>query len=614
MGVISKSVASPFLPVLLTPARAWLKSVAVRHSGSNAVFGGIDGVNFKGIATTGFTDLAGRSYDVAFPALPAPVTRVTVAEDLPGEGVWFPHGIVWYPVGAGVTVGDLSGQIVIDERETLEQTLWYLPFFFADVWQDLLGEAGNHPLHGTPREVFDEAPAPYPNWDQAVQTEFFQIYFPSGYASTGTPWPVVYAHNGITTTEAEIRDEGIRDAADRLGCVLLSCRGIDRDTWSTDLQLRHVEACIRWALDNFNLDADRIYGIGYSKGCQTVASFAAKYRDPNGIVMAAVCGGGATFDLVYWHLKNDPATSGVPWEITSPFEDRKHLERTDICNGVYTAAVNAIGLRYRVAGPMHLDPATYAAFPVQTHTTGTVDKKRSVGMNLARVPCWFYDDPTDNWPAAVQVGFPAGMTPFLGAKFTDAILADSVGAKDCRYTLTTNPNPENTGHNWDILPFDELLAWMLQYRAERYPPAFNATLHVNQATTGAASAAMSWITVTPTSVHDTMAVGCAISEAPGSEGFLLVAPYGLASIYNVAKARIDATNTPIADMSVDINVLATGNVSGTLYEIVGLGRVPTGLTEVVPGIDNATIVIGFDGPDSIKFTSNGTTVWGLINF
>jgi S-formylglutathione hydrolase FrmB len=129
--------------------------------------------------------------------------------------------------------------------------------------------------------------------------EEFTVYAPD--QSKPRPMLVAFHKYGVSQNDIWVNTTFFEEAMERGWYVLapLSASGVHMGSIEGQI---NTEKAIEWMLDNFNINRDRIYGVGFSMGAGAVANFAARHLDPTKCMFAAIVdhtGGIAHVDTYY---------------------------------------------------------------------------------------------------------------------------------------------------------------------------------------------------------------------------------------------------------------------------------------------------------------------------
>lgn len=110
--------------------------------------------------------------------------------------------------------------------------------------------------------------------------EFFLLQVPNLGLGNPTEVPLLVAFHGFSVSAADITVNTAFDTeADLRGWYLLApMSGGERNLASTEGQ-RNTQAAIEFITDIYNIDEDRIYGVGFSMGAGTALNYACRYTD-----------------------------------------------------------------------------------------------------------------------------------------------------------------------------------------------------------------------------------------------------------------------------------------------------------------------------------------------
>ncbi len=174
-----------------------------------------------------------------------------------------------------------------------------------------------------------------------------------------------------------------------------------------------TEAGIDYVVDNYPIDVDRIYGVGFSMGAAQATAFAARHRDPRRPMFAAVVNHEGTID------------QADTW--------RQNILARPFLNQIFSGNPVFEPYAYRRASVLELDPVTRALVPGGDHQAD----------NLTRTPL-------QQWYA-------------LGTPEQD--LVDQTLRLDEFMVAAQNPDYELNAvsgsiHSWSTLPADQVCDWL----------------------------------------------------------------------------------------------------------------------------------------------------------
>ncbi len=170
-------------------------------------------------------------------------------------------------------------------------------------WGPVLTQQALHPGSGTMTEppagnVPPEAgPGPetlrfyvihiggYGKGTQTGYWEEFMVYAPA--QTKPRPLLVVFHKWGVGWADARDNTEFFQEGMRRRWHVVcqLGASGVHLSSLESQQNTEHA---LQWVFDNFNVDKNRIYGIGFSMGGGAVANYAARHVDPKDHMFAAI--------------------------------------------------------------------------------------------------------------------------------------------------------------------------------------------------------------------------------------------------------------------------------------------------------------------------------------
>ncbi len=251
--------------------------------------------------------------------------------------------------------------------------------------------------------------------------ELFWYQIPTDYVGVGDPRPLVIAYHGYGLTAASVASQTtINEECETRGWIYMAPTGLDDKVFGSLAGQHHIELAIQWMRDNFLVDADRIYMVGFSMGGNVIANFAARHRDPAGPMIAAVASVSGGFDLTLTYYFNTPAGKAI-------MEDPLNF-------GGSTAAVP---FNYQQCSSLYANPGSYPPSP------GTNNPVVSMGDNLHATPLYLTWDTGDPLNEKPQLGGPQLKTLVQNAGGT----VQSVEVSGTVDPITQLPAP----HSWAVL-------------------------------------------------------------------------------------------------------------------------------------------------------------------
>jgi len=169
----------------------------------------------------------------------------------------------------------------------------------------------------------------FPATTGTAYTEQALVSIPS--QAQPSPLLVVFHKWGVSHLDTWVNTTFIQEAYLRGWHVIapLSASGVHVNSQEGQ---QNTAVAVRWMLQNFNVDPDRIYGVGFSMGGSAVANFAARHLDPTDFMFAAILDhtGGVSnvdtyensnanaryvFDFWYGNVGVEPVVPADPWEM-----------------------------------------------------------------------------------------------------------------------------------------------------------------------------------------------------------------------------------------------------------------------------------------------------------
>lgn len=288
--------------------------------------------------------------------------------------------------------------------------------------------------------------------------EAIEYRLPSTYDGQGAPHPLLVAMHGFGNSKSSCANQSTLDEeAEARGWIYMAPTGLDDQLFGSPICQQHIEVAIQYMLDNFNVDPDRIYMVGFSMGGGIALNFAARHRDPAGIMIAGV--GSVSAGLDWTHTYN-----------ASPSDLKAWMENPYNFGGSPTGQP----FRYQQASVLHNDPATY---PVP----GTILPDVTMGTNLGGLRTYITYDEADLIPGIISLN--EQLDSFLSS--LGATVLKTV--KD--QTVAPGPPGIPAPHSWYVLDEAECLDHLAGVVADRYPAAFEALQDEG--------GAVSWVVTTP---------------------------------------------------------------------------------------------------------------------
>src|SRR5262249_6801890 len=176
------------------------------------------------------------------------------------------------------------------------------------------------------------------------------------------------------------------------GWLFMAPTGMDSKVFGSLPGQQNVEAAIKWMQDNYLVDNDRIYMIGFSMGGGVVTNFASRHRDPGGLMIAAI----ATVS----------GTSDWPLTYQSTSADGKTIMEPPLNSG---GTPTAFPFNYQQCTTLYATPGSSPPNP------GTNNPLISMGDNLHSTPLYLTWDSGDTLVEKPQLMGPQLKALVLGA-------------------------------------------------------------------------------------------------------------------------------------------------------------------------------------------------------
>ncbi len=272
--------------------------------------------------------------------------------------------------------------------------------------------------------------------------EHIQYQAPSGALAPGQLVPLLVAWHGFGSSANSV---SLQTALDEFcaahGWAYLSVTGIDDKLFGTPPTQTNVEAAIAWMRARFPIDPDRIHMVGFSMGAGAVANFAARHRDPDGLMIAGLGLVAGSFDWMQtWLL--EPAVQ--PW-MHNPWN--------------FGAAPVFAPWNYQRSSTLHFDPFSYPPTP------GALAGASSMAVNLHATPTYL------TWDLGDSITYLPAQSGVLASQLLGA------GGLLVQRPVTGTVHPQTGApatHSWAVLDEAELFAFLAGVTAQRRPANFRA--------------------------------------------------------------------------------------------------------------------------------------------
>ena len=267
--------------------------------------------------------------------------------------------------------------------------------------------------------------------------EIFKYQLGNSYDEFGPAHPMVIVYHGFGSSANSVAGASTLDEeCDARGYIYASPTGLDDQLFGSPISQKHVKAMIQWLLDNFNVDPDRIFMVGFSMGGGVVTNFAARHRDPADIMIAGLGTVSAAMD---WTQTYNQGTAGTQALLENIYN--------------FGADPAAVPFKYRRSSGLYFTEGTYPPLP------GVVDTMESMATNLGSIPTYItYDsgDPLTQIPGTNETF--ESLLLGLGATPTKVVQTGTLGGDGL-------PAP----HSWAVLDEAELFDFWDGLTVNRYP-------------------------------------------------------------------------------------------------------------------------------------------------
>ncbi|MFT7461791.1 MAG: poly(3-hydroxybutyrate) depolymerase [Pseudohongiellaceae bacterium] len=399
-----------------------------------------------------------------------------------------------------------------------------------------VGDGVDTPTEGTAPIMMDGFIPSGPGGTGTPLPEIFKYQLPLSYTPGGPGLPLLVAYHGFGSSANSVGPATTLDEeANTRDMLYLSPTGIDDKLFGSPICQQHIEVAIQWMIDNFDVDEDRIYMVGFSMGGCVVANFASRHRDPEDIMIAAVGVISGTLDITQSWILGDAALKG--W-----------LENSYNFKG--SPAQNAFN--YLQASSVYFDPFSYLPLP------GTLTPSQSMGSNLEYPPTYLTYDVDDT---LVEVR--GSIDQF------DALL-QTQGATIMKAVKSGTVDPD-TGlpapHSWAVLDEVEMLDFFGAVTVDRYPETFDAMLDLG--------GNIAWASTSQEFI-DTFTYIDGVAN-PGAGSMVIT------NVTNASDVFLDASLAGISGVW-SVHVTATSaDVRGFTLHLTGFDQTPSYLLDATTG-------------------------------
>lgn len=269
--------------------------------------------------------------------------------------------------------------------------------------------------------------------------ELIWYQLPDGYSAAGPPHPMVIAWHGYGQSALSVSNlSTVDEECNARNWIYLSVTGIDDQLFGSPICQQNAQAGIQYMLDNFNVDEERLYMVGFSMGGGCVTSFASRHRDPAGLMIAAVGTVSMTGDWTETYALAPPAQKTL---MENPYN--------------FGGPPSAFPFAYQQVSTLYFTPGSYLPAP------GTLDAKIAMGDNLDTTPLWL------TWDVADPI---VENPPGMGAALAGLVTAAGGAAEAHPVSGTADP------HSWSVLDETQLFDFFTGKSVVRWPLSFHAQL------------------------------------------------------------------------------------------------------------------------------------------
>jgi len=413
-----------------------------------------------------------------------------------------------------------------------------LPPVLPDSPRDLLEFADRIPV--TPQDLAQYAAGAPPTYAQGIVPagaggtgtdlqELFWYQVPGDYDANAPAVPLVIAYHGYGGSANSVAVQStIDEECNARGWLYVAPTGIDDKLFGSPVSQMNTEAAVQWMLDNYHVDAERIYMVGFSMGGGVTVNFAARRRDPDGIMIAAVGIVSGTFD---WTASYNLGTPTL----------KTWLENSYNFGG--SPLLQAFA--YQRSSALYFTPGTYHPLP------GTLNSTLSMATNLGTTPTWVTWDLADTLPEVTS------QEPVFVSLMT------SLGGIVESHPVTGTP----VTHSWAVLDELALFDFFEQHVLERTPATFHALAD--------GDVAVSWAGLT-------QSASLAFSRVDG-DATATPATLSATGLDNLEQIALHAQLAGLSGAG-PVRVLATtAGAASTLLRVDGLGEPPAYFADTTSG-------------------------------
>ena len=259
--------------------------------------------------------------------------------------------------------------------------------------------------------------------------EKFLLFVPTIPFDQRAPLLVVCHRFGVSHWDAYFNTTFFDEARTR-GWFVIAPLGASQKSFSSLEGQINTQAALDWVTARFNIDTNRIYGVGFSMGGGSVSSYAARHIDPSGVMFAAILNhtGGVSLSNT-WALEYDDndADDNIP----NPGD---HLEVPDILEYWYGGPPATRAFNYQRCSMIDLDP-----------NNGSIGVGTDMSRNLSHVP-------VRDWMA--------NNDPIQYLRTQTTAFDTHANSQNLNNTITI---VDGSVHNWSTLDDHAVCDWLSQF-------------------------------------------------------------------------------------------------------------------------------------------------------
>ncbi|GJM20682.1 MAG: hypothetical protein DHS20C15_05970 [Planctomycetota bacterium] len=385
--------------------------------------------------------------------------------------------------------------------------------------------------------------------------EIFKYQLPTSYDSREPPVPLVVAYHGFGGSANSVAASSLlEEECEARGWIYMAPTGIDDQLFGSPVSQQNTEAAIQFMIDSFTVDPERIYAVGFSMGAGVLTNFAARRRDPDGVMIAALGLVSGTYD---WTFSHADGTSVLQEWLENQYN--------------FSGPPSTHAFNYNQSSGVHFDPLTY---PPSSYLAVP---ELSMAANLADLPVYMTYDSGDTIPHVP--GQNDSLETFLIAQ----------GASVTKTVVSGSP----VTHSWGILDEVDLLDFFDGKTAVREPADFEALQDLG--------GGVSWATSTQRNSG-------AFTVLEGSAD-TLTDSIAVTDVENATSVVIDVSAAAVGDSFPLRLDLSSADIDGFQVTLTGFDERPSYIVEagtntVLPGVDsdpfNNALIFDVDGNETLS--------------